>query len=322
MKPAARYGLAYTLLLAFALSLPGRCVLGQAATPGRFLYVIGCDARVDKLDTIAGRQVETYDLAKQTGKESLIPIVHGAFDSCLASQAVYDIKASMFFTAVPLSNEPKADGTKDYRVLTFSVPRMKLMKQESGGESLDAPPHLELQSERLKILKPSAWMPQTDLDLSAYSPDKAQTPNQILESSGDRVLLRLFTADDKQLVLAVADRKTQKLVRLQGVPTTVAPNVHIVPGGGHVLIEEIRTGEKPEKTGMLALFDGVTGKPQKKLNDPHIRDLYFLAVSPTGRAVYHSSNNYWFVDLKMKFPPAPVSRPVSKGYPAFFFAGR
>ena len=315
-----QYRRALPVLLSFALQLPVICLPVQAATPGRFLYVISCDARVDKLDTITGRKMETYDLAKRTGKESLVPVVQGALDSCLASQAVYDRTASTFSTVVPISNEPKADGTKDYRVLSFSVPRMELVNHLHGGESLEAPPHLELQSGTLKILKPSDWMAQTSLDLSAYSPNKTQTPNQILESSGDRVLLRLFTTDDKQLVLAVADRRTQKLVRLQGVPTTVAPNVHIVPGGGHVFIEETGMGDKPEKTGRLVLFDAVTGKEQKELNDSHIKDLYFLAVSPTGRVVYHSNDNYWFVHLKMKFPPAPVSRPISKGYPAFFFA--
>jgi hypothetical protein len=317
-----RYSLAPAPLLALALLQPGFCLPGQAATASRFLYVISCDARVDKLDTLVDRKVETYDLAKRTGKESLIPIVQGGLDSCLASQAVYDSSASVFSTAVPVSNEAKADGTKDYRVLTFSVPRMELVKQERGGESLDAPPHLELQSGTLKILKPSDWMPQTDLDLSAYSPDKAQTPNQILESSGDRVLLRLFTADDKQLVLAVADRKTQRLARLRGVPTTVAPSVHIAPGGSYVLIEETGTGEQPGKTGKLVLFNAVTGRAQKELSDSHIKDLYFLAVSPTGRVVYHSSDNYWLVRLKLRFAPVPVSRPISKGYPAFFFAGR
>jgi len=317
-----RYRLSSALLSAFALLLPGTGVPGQAETPGRFLYVISCDARVDKLDTVAGSTVKTYDLAKRSGKESLIPVVQGAFDSCLASQAAYDSEASVFSTAVPVSNEPKGDGTKDYRVLSFSVPGMELVKQQRGGESLDAPPHLELQSGTLKVLKPSDWLPQTSLDLSAYGPDKTRTPNQILESSGDRVLLRLFTADDKQLVLALADRKTQKLVRLQGVPTTVAPGAHIVPGGGHVLIEETLAGEKPDKTGRLALFDGSTGRAQKELNEPEIKDFYFLAVSPTGRVIYHSNDNYRFVDLKMKFADASVNRPISKGYPAFFFADK
>ena len=316
-----RYRFAPALLLMLALP-PSSFLKGQPARAGRFLYVISCDDRVDKLDTVAGRKVETYDLAKRTGMDSLIPVVQGALDSCLASQAVYDRTASMFSTAVPITNEPKSDGTKDYRVLSFSVPGMELVKQQSGGESLDAPPHLELQSGTLKILKPSDWMPQTDLDLSSYGADKIRTPNQILESSGDRTLLRLFTADDKQLVLAVADRKTQKLVRLQGVPTTVAPDVHIAPGGGSVLVEETGTGEKPEKTGRLVVLDAVTGKSQKELNDSHIKDLYFLAVSPTGRVVYHASDNYWFLDLRMKFAPEPVSRPISRGSPAFFFADK
>ena len=117
------------------------------------------------------------------------------------------------------------------------------MKQQDGGENLDTPPHLEFQLGTLKILRPGDWTPKTDLDLSDYGPDMTRTPNQILEGSEDQVLLRLFTGDDKQLVLAVADRKTHKLVRLQGIPTTVAPNVHLAPGGGYVLIEETAASE-------------------------------------------------------------------------------
>jgi hypothetical protein len=315
-----RYGLVSVLLLTFLL-LPKICLPGQTTT-GRFLYVVSCDARLDKLDTIADRKVKTYDLAKQTGKESLIPIVLGALDSCLVSQAIYDSTTSLFSTVVPATNEPKTDGTKVYRILSFSVPGLELVKQWSDSESLNAPPHLELQSGTLKILKPSDWMPQTSFDLTTYSPDKTRIPNQILESSGDRVLLRLFTADDKRLVLAVADRKTQKLVKLQGVPTTVAPNAHIVPGGGYVLVEETGTGEKPDKTGRLALFDAVSGKLKKELNSSHVKDHYFLAVSPTGRVVYHLSDKYQFIHLKMRFPPAPVNRPIPKGYPAFFFSDK
>ena len=109
---------ASALLLTFGL-YPFTCLPGQAAAPGRFLYVISCDARVDKLDTVSGRKLNTYDLANQTGKASLVPRVQGPLDGCLVSQAVFDSKSSTFSTAVPVTNEPKADGTKDYRVLTL-----------------------------------------------------------------------------------------------------------------------------------------------------------------------------------------------------------
>jgi hypothetical protein len=276
-RPLHRVALA--LLLAVGLQ-PFASPQSQTATPGRFLYVISCDARVDKLDTVANRKLNTYDLANQTGKESLIPRVQGPLDGCLASQVVFDSKSSTFSTAVAVTNEPRADGTKGYRVLTFSVPEMRLVKQQDGGENLDAPPHLELQLGALKILKPGNWTPQTELDLSDFSPDMTRTPNQVLESSGDQVLLRLFTGDDTQLVIAVADRKIHKLVRLQGVPTTVTPNVHLAPGGAYVLIEETGAGEKPEKTGKLFLFDAMTGRLQTELNDGRINKLYFLAISP------------------------------------------
>src|SRR5271170_3101079 len=170
-------------------------------TVGRFLYVVSCDARIDKLDTTVGRKVDAYDLAKRTGKEQLIPVVHGPLAGCLSYQALFDVQASVFYTAVPLADQPKPDGTKDYRVLAFSVPGLQLVKRMSGGESLDAPPHLRLDTGVAKIFKASEWSPQSDLDLSAYAPGKTQVPNQVLESSGEKVLLRIFTATGCELVL-------------------------------------------------------------------------------------------------------------------------
>lgn len=63
--PRHRLTLARWLIFA---SLPIICLQGQAVIPDRFLYLISCDDRVDKLDAIAGRKIETYDLAKRTGR--------------------------------------------------------------------------------------------------------------------------------------------------------------------------------------------------------------------------------------------------------------
>ena len=308
----------------FARSLAGLWVLSSlvvttnASVAGRFLYVIGCDAHVDKLDTVAERKVKTFNLAAQTGKEALIPVVPGALDSCLASQALYDSRNSVFSTAVPVTNDPKADGTKDYRVLTFAVPSMNLVKQVPAGENLNAPPHLEFQTGELKIMKPADWMPQTEIDLAGFAPQKKQIPNQILEASGDRVLLRLFTADGPPLVLAVADRSTLSLVRLQDVPVTVAGRVHLAPGGGTALAEETDTADRP--TGKLVIFNTTSGKRQKELTVSAIADLYFLGISPTGRVVYHKDDSYRFVNLKMTYGSSPVERRFGKEIPPLFFA--
>jgi hypothetical protein len=310
--------------LLFALSLAGLWVLSSLIVPanatvtGRFLYVIGCDAHVDKLDTVAARKLKSFNLAAQTGKEALIPVLPGPLDSCLASQALYDSRNSVFSTAVPVTNDPKADGTKDYRVLTFSVPSMNLVKQVSAGENLDAPPHLEFQAGALKIVKPADWTPQTDIDLAGFAAQKKQIPNQILETSGDRALLRLLTADGPPLVLAVADRNTLSLVRLQDVPVTVAGRVHLAPGGGAALVEETDTANRP--TGKLVIFNTTSGKRQKELTVSAIANLYFLAISPTGRVVYHKDDSYRFVNLKMTFGSSPVERPIGKEIPPLFFA--
>jgi len=308
-----------------AVLLFGSSACYPQTTTGRYLYVVGCGAQVDKLDTSAERKSDVYDLTQRTGRRQLIPSVKGALDGCLAYQAAYDSAVSIFYTVVPVEAEPKPGGKKDYRVLGFSVPDLQLVKEMPGGENLDDPPHLEIgKGERVEVLKAGEWSPRTDMDLSPYAPDEKQIPNQILEISGERVLLRIFTASQSELVLAVADRKSNTLVRLEGISTTVVSNVHLAPGGADVLIEEMEKdgGSRLAKNGKVALYDSKTGKRVKDFSDPHIKDLYFLAISPTGKAIYHSGETYWFIDIGRKFVPDAVTRPISAGYPGLFFADK
>jgi hypothetical protein len=223
-----------------------------------------------------------------------------------------------------LQAREKPDGTKDYRVLAFSIPDLRLARQVRGGNSLADPPHLQMESrKRVTVVDAAQGSPRTDLDLRGFAPERTEIPNQILETSGAFTLLRLFTADRNELVLAVADSRSRTVVRLRGLPATVAPNAHLSPGGKAVLTEETAlSGSPAEKTGRLVLFDAATGSMIKDITDPQIKDLAFLALSPTGRAIYHTGDAYRFVNLGTTFSDVPVTRPSSAGYPGFFFTDR
>ncbi len=297
-------------LATFVLLLAGAGT--PRATPGRYLYVVGCGARLDKLDTVAERKIASWDLAARS--RGLIPDEKGAIDGCLAWKAVYDARASIFYTVVPFHIRNKPDGTQDYRALGFSIPDVRLVMTMPAGENLDEPPHLEPGAEGVRIATAPEGAPDTAMDLSAFAPEKTDISNEILESSGDRVLLRVFTGADPDSAFAVADRRSRTVVRLRDLPSTVPSHIHIAPGGGAVLVEA--------ESGELVLFDGNTGAPIRHFAGPQGRKMYFLAISPTGRAVYHSNDAYWFADLGATFASAPVTRPPGGDieYPGLFFA--
>ena len=293
----------------------------QAAGP-RYLYVVTCDARVDKLDTLTGRKIGSYDLGQASGSPPLIPSVDGGLDGCLAYEAQLDTAALTFYLVAPVQAAIKPDGTKDYRILGFSIPSIQMVKNMPAGSSVTEPPHLDLGPGGVpRIAAAPETRPPADVDLSAYAPNREKLGNQIIESSGDRALLRIFTADPKELKLAVADTKLKTLVTLESTPPTTARNVHLSPEGAVVLIEATE-GSPPKKTGALVLFDGITGKRVREIAVPAARDQYFLAISPNGKAIYHSGDAYSFVDLHREFAIQLVRHALDSNYPAFFFADR
>jgi hypothetical protein len=209
------------------------------AEPGRFLYVLGCDARLTKIDTVLERKVGRTDLAGRTAGHRIIPKVRGALDGCLSNQAVYDPRASRF-----------------YHLLGFSIPQMRLVQDTAAGDSLPDLPHLEMdQAMHVSVINASDWSPQTDLDLRGFGAEGAPIRNQLLESAGREVLLRIFTAHEGKLVIGVADRESKALAYLRELPDTTARNVHLAPGGGFVLVEEVASASPhPEKTGRVILI--------------------------------------------------------------------
>jgi hypothetical protein len=306
-------------LFACALLLAGACHPQPAVS--RYLYVLTCDARLDKLDTVENQKVASYDLVKLPVNPP-IPAATAGLDGCLAYQAEYDRPASAFFTVVSVQAMDKPDGKKDYREVEISIPAIHPVKNVAAGSDLDTPPHLSITGSEVKLSPGADWQPQTDLDLSAFTPSKEALGNQIIERSGPRALLRIFVANPGQVSLAVADTSAKTLVRLQELPTTTVSNAHLTPGGSAVLIEEVTGSTSAVKTGKLDLYDSSTGKAIGQLTSASVREQYFLAISPSGRAVYHSAEAYSFVDLKRTFTADEVTRPNNDSYPALFFADK
>ena len=221
-----------TLLLAAILSTTA---LGPAgAQEGRYLYVVGCGARVDKLDVAEGHKVASFDLAAAA---KAIPSGPGPLDGCLANQAVYDSKSSIFYTVVPLQAETKPNDAKDYRVLGFSIPALKLVYSQPAGDDLKDAPRIEASpAGGVKIVATPNPGPPLYLDLSAFESEMGPLGNQILEVSDGRFLLRLHMFNRKEWGFAVVDPTAHKLVVLKDLPAMTAPQAHLTPGGGAVLV--------------------------------------------------------------------------------------
>lgn len=302
--------------------LMGWAVAHAEATP-RYLYQISCAARVDRFDAATGRKTNSFDLAQRTGKVRLIPDAEGALEVCLSNRTIFDRHRSVFYILAPKLAHPKDDGTSDYRILGFSVPALTLTKEIAAGDSREHPPQLELRSDGVVAVEGEP--PRSDLDLSKFAPERHELVNRVLERSGDRALLNLPT--DARLDIGVADSGTMTFVRLESLPVTTVENVHLSPGGTHVLVEEVVMGENsrsPRKSGRLLLYDAKTGRVAKTLSEPSIIKLYLRGISPLGKVLYDLLDEYRFVDLRIRFPAVSVIRASSEDFsqPAVFFSDK
>lgn len=291
----------------------------EPPTP-HYLYVVTCDARVDKLDTTAARKDASYDLAASALRE-ILPAGNQAIDGCLAYHPVFDPEGALLYFVSPIQAHADPNGTRDYRVLGFSVPSMKLVKNLPVRANQTEAPHVELAPDRSPRIVPAMeWHDATEIDFAAYGPTHEALPNQIIERSGDRILLRTFAASPEELRLAVANIRTKTVVWLKSPPPTTALLAHLAPGGDVVVIEVTEAGKASAKTGTLALFDSDTGASLQEIADGRARSQYFLAISPDGKGVYHAGENYSFVDLKRTFSSHSVAHPLDPNRPAAFFA--
>ena len=105
-----------------AVCLSAGVASSASAAEARYLYVLDCSARVQKLDMTTGRTTASTALAQRS---TLVP-THGDAansvpDGCATYGAAYSAKAHLLYTVAPLTGS--FHGTpRRYRVLTFRLP--------------------------------------------------------------------------------------------------------------------------------------------------------------------------------------------------------
>lgn len=312
---------------------PPAANLAAAATPtmapGRYLYQLSCDGRLDKFDTEANRKVGDYDLTQRSGSPPLVPAAPAVLEVCLTNHPVFDGASSILYTVVPVELNAPSGASVGYRVLGFSIPEIVLVKRSPPSAALDHAPHLVLRpGADPQVMSETDWSARAEETLVDFTPDRRQLPNRVLETSGERVLLRLFATDGSP-VLAVADRIRKTLVRLPALPAMTIEHSHLAPGGSHVIVEDTQVASPGSagsivKTGKVCLYDATTGTSVAEFSDPHVARLIYRGVSPRGHVLYQLDSESWFVNLGRTFPAIPVVPVLADDFPppTVFFADR
>lgn len=307
------------LLCAVAAWLVNACSPAPAPVPKiatnnastRFLYVVNCDARVDKLDSSTRKLVESFLLSERSGSPPAVAAAPDRkMDGCLAQRVVADSKGENVSLVAPKSARLDSDGLQEFQALTFVLPEWRLTATLPAGKMPEAP-RLELDaSGRVHVLNDENWTPVTMLDLSKYKRQDAATGGLMLASSGNSVLLSLLSAKSDKLAFALADTTALTVTRLENLPVTTAGHAHLAPGGGYVLVEATESPQTDAKTtGALKLYDAA-GNRVGEWADESIRNMAFVALTPTGDAVYRSDSGYRFIALGRPFGTAAVTKPM------------
>ena len=314
----AGFGLILRLALVASLALlTTACTPKQAPVSERFLYVVDCEARVDKLDTVDGKKLATIAL---TERSALVPKVQSAqsgLDGCIAESVLPDSTGKQVSVIVPTTTRVNSEGKRDFQWLTFALPEWTFVSAKPAGTGLEQPPFLQRDASGALVVKRAEERGLlTELDLREYKNARTGLANTIIESSGEVSLLRVFTAVKSRLVLGLANQRTRALTLLVDVPTTTVTNVHLAPGGDYVLVEvtEPTDGKSSpiRRTGALRLYDS-QGKSVSEVMDEGSRNAAFLALTPNGSAVYRQGSDYRFVSLAPKgtrFGNAAVTQPL------------
>lgn len=92
-------------------------------TATRYLYILNCDAILQKFDTVSRKQVSMTSLAKHS---SLIP-THGGqansvVDGCSTSGAAYQAKTALLYTVSPSTGSIEPGAIRHFRILSFHLP--------------------------------------------------------------------------------------------------------------------------------------------------------------------------------------------------------
>ena len=313
--PALALGLGFALLAACSKA-------PETAVAQRYLYVVNCDATVDKIDTIEGKAVQSFSLRERSGSRPAIAVASdGKMDGCLAQRVLADTAGQQVHLIAPKDARLDSEGLQDFQQLTFKLPDWALLANKPAGKSAQAP---WLQSDLTggaRVVADAEWSVQTQLDVRAYRGANADTGGLVIATSGAMALLSVLSANSESLALGLADQTARTLVRLGSVPTTNLRSVHLAPGGEFVLIEATDGAQSGAvRSGALHLFDR-SGKAVAQWQDERIRNMAWVAITPSGAAVYHSGKDYHFVNLGRRFGSAPVNSPApAQAGPGLVFA--
>jgi len=281
-----------------------------AAQPGRFAYVLYCDASLDKVDTATGavvRRVNVAALAPSTAKAAK----PGTMDGCVAEGMVFAREQATMYVLTATSARADAGGRKSYRLLSFRLPGVTLAGDVAAGEGLKEAPSIMADGLGGAKVVRDAPAQRATADWSGY---------EVLETSANVALVRVPAGDLTRLELAVGrDEGTKTLVPLRDLPETTALNVHLAPGGGEVMVEE-RLGSA--KTGRIVVYDAATGERVKTVAAEAVKTFGFVGLAPDGAAIYRRGEEYRVVKLGFAGKNVTVERPAAEAAAMLFFADR
>ena len=277
-------------------------IKAAAPVPGRYMYAVDGGGGLTKFDSVTGRRVVRYDLEARTGELKIPPTSgKGAPDGCLASQALYDRASGRFYTVVAKQYQAKADGTKDFEALAFTVPGLRLAGHWPAGDNVNAENEPKIESvvgEKPRVVD-DAHAAETKLDTVALGLSAQPFENRIMERTGSVVLLDLLAGDSNGGIrMAVAQLKAKKLVK-QLPP--LSGFLHLTPGGGYLVA-------KREDADAFEVYDVNTGKKVKSVAAPKgLAVSEFLAIAPSGSVVFNAGEGFQIVKLGMTFPNVAVT---------------
>lgn len=283
----------------------------DASEATRYLYVVNCDARVDKLDTHARKKVDTFHLSERSGSPPAVPSApDGKMDGCLAQRVLVDSAARQVRLVAPKEARLDSAGLQEFQLLTLSLPDWKLMDVRPAGKLPEAPQLQQDAAGDMRVLRDSEWTPVMQMDLGGYKGYDGATGNLIVASSGSVSLLSLLSAKSDRLALGLADQRTRAFTQLADLPPTTLRHVHLAPGGGFVLIEATEgTDTSAKRSGALRLYDA-SSKLVAEVADERVRGMTFVALTPNGMAAYRSGSEYYFVSFGHTFGNAAVTTPI------------
>ncbi len=278
----------------------------------RYLYVIDCDGRVDKLDMIERKKISSFALTERAGSTSGAPVIPspegaaGRMDGCVAQRAQVDPAGATVSLIAPKGARVDAEGLQEFQVLTFTLPQWTLTGARPAGRSAEAPWLVRDTTGTLQVRPDNPLLTAPAPDVQALTGADADAGGVLLQSSANGLLLSLLFKNTKAFVPGLANTETRTLTRLTDLPPTAQRFVHLAPGGGFVLVEAVAPAVPHRRTGALRLYDA-TGRAVADVVDERLRQMEFVALTPNGLAVYAAaSGEYHFVSLGKTFAAAVV----------------